>query len=377
MEWGDIPHFALRTPGYPLFLAGCRAVLADSPLSARLVQAALGTTSVWLVYRLTRELTGRDGARSLPSGEHCPAPLWAAGLAAVHPYFIVMSVLLLSEAVFVPLMTAALWGLAVVWNRIANGLAQGSRREFVIASGVGLASGSAILVRPSWALFLPIMLAGFAWGLARVPARYRVNGIAVARVTATIVLGLLIVMGPWWFRNARIYGRFVPTAVWLGASLYDGLNPAATGASNMDFLSEPDVWPRDELDQDRELTHRAMEFVLRDPRRALELSLIKLGRYWSPWPSAEGFRSFPLVVASTVVVVPLLALQSLGLWRFRRDLRAWVLLAGPLLYFCALHMVFASSMRYRIPAEVPAMGLAAIGLLAIGRKEEGALQRSV
>ena len=41
--------------------------------------------------------------------------------------------------------------------------------------------------------------------------------------------------------------------------------------------------------------------------------------------------------------------------------RAWALLAGPLLYFCLLHLIFASSMRYRIPGEMPAMGLAAIG----------------
>ena len=34
-----------------------------------------------------------------------------------------------------------------------------------------------------------------------------------------------------------------------------------------------------------------------------------------------------------------------GAWHQRGDLRAWVLLAGPLLYFCLLHMVFASSMR--------------------------------
>src|SRR5690348_1015217 len=53
LEWGDIPHFALRTPGYPLFLAACRVVFGDRLIAVRIVQAILGTFSVWLVYRLT------------------------------------------------------------------------------------------------------------------------------------------------------------------------------------------------------------------------------------------------------------------------------------------------------------------------------------
>jgi hypothetical protein len=61
------------------------------------------------------------------------------------------------------------------------------------------------------------------------------------------------------------------------------------------------------------------------------------------------------------VELPVLVLILAGLWDRRRDRRAWVLLAGPLLYFCALHLVFASSMRYRIPGEIPALGLAAFG----------------
>src|SRR5262249_48729772 len=48
VEWGDIPHFALRTPGYPLFLAACRSALGDDPLGVRVVQAGLGTLSVGL-----------------------------------------------------------------------------------------------------------------------------------------------------------------------------------------------------------------------------------------------------------------------------------------------------------------------------------------
>ena len=94
----------------------------------------------------------------------------------------------------------------------------------------------------------------------------------------------------------------------------------------------------------------------------LELAAVKAARFWSPWPNAEGFRSPALAVASALVTLPQFALLALGVWDRRRDRRALVLLAGPLLYVFALHLVFVSSMRYRIPAAVPALGLAAVGL---------------
>lgn len=355
VEWGDIPHFALRTPGYPLFLAACRSVLGDDPLGVRVVQAGLGALSVWLVYRLTREVLGR---------EESSVPLVAAALAGVHPYFVAMSALVLSEALFVPLMLAALWGMAVLWD----GNRRGSR-AIAIAAGVGAVSGAAILVRPSWALFVPIVLV--VWGVAAMARRMHAR--RVLTYCALVALGTAAVMSPWWFRNARIYGRFIPTALWTGASLYDGLNPTATGASDMKFLEDPEIWPLDELDQDAELTRRAIAFVKDRPGRALELAIVKLGRYWSPWPNAEGFRSPLLAAASATFVVPVFACIAVGLWRRRVDGRAWVLLAGPLFYFCALHTVFASSMRYRIPAEVPAMSLAAVGAMGERRGKPDAV----
>ncbi len=129
-------------------------------------------------------------------------------------------------------------------------------------------------------------------------------------------------MSPWWVRNARVFGRFVPTALWMGASLYDGLNPRATGASEMvDFLSDPEIWPLDEQDQDAELTRRAFAFAREQPVRVLVLAAIKLGRYWSPWPNAEGFRSAVVAVGSSVVELPLFGLIAVGLWGRRRDPR--------------------------------------------------------
>jgi hypothetical protein len=102
--------------------------------------------------------------------------------------------------------------------------------------------------------------------------------------------------------------------------------------------------------------------------RAIALAFVKLGRYWSPWPNADVLRKPGVAVAATVVELPILGLIAVGAWARRRDLRAWVLLAGPLLYFCALHLVFASSMRYRIPGEIPALVLAAVGWVELATR---------
>lgn len=361
LDWGEIPHFALRTPGYPLFLAVCRLGFGDRLIAVRLVQALLGVVCVWLVYRLTDQFVPSEcREQGQGQGRRWTVPLIAAALVAFNPYFVVTSALILSEAVFLPLMLAGLWALAVLWA--GAGAELPARRGWAWALGGGLAWGAAVMVRPSWALFVPASL--LAWvGFSGAGRR-----VAAARWAGVVVLGAVVVMAPWWIRNERIFGRFVPTAIWSGASLYDGLNPRATGASNMDFMNEPALWPLDEETQDAVLRERALAFVRDQPGRALWLAVVKFARYWSPWPNAESFRSPLVAIASGAFTIPLFFLLGVGVWDRRGDLRALVILAGPLVYFCGLHLVFASSMRYRIPAELPAMALAAIGLQRVIRR---------
>jgi hypothetical protein len=66
-----------------------------------------------------------------------------------------------------------------------------------------------------------------------------------------------------------------------------------------------------------------------------------------------------------VVSLPQFALLVVGVWDRRRDARALVLLGLPLLYVFAIHLVFVSSMRYRVPVAVPAAGLVAAGLVRL------------
>jgi 4-amino-4-deoxy-L-arabinose transferase-like glycosyltransferase len=345
VDQSGVPHYALRTPGYPAFLAACGTVFGDRLLPVRLVQAALGTLGVYFVYRLVDRAVGDR-----------KAAIVAAGLAAVEPYGVGLGALILSEGVFIPLMLAGLWGLAVLWTR---GEERPAKHGVVIAIGTGVVHGTAILVRPSWALMVPVLLACWVIG-ARREQRLR-----ALRQALLVAAAAAVVMAPWWARNARAFGRFVPTALWVGASLYDGLSPSATGASDMTFLVEPGVVELDEVSQDAALRTRAIDFATTNPGRALGLAAIKAARFWSPWPNAETLRS-PLVAwASAAITIPLFALVAIGAWQYRRDGRALILLLGPLVYFMTLHMIFVSSIRYRIPGFLPALGLAAVGLRSV------------
>src|SRR3954451_15548789 len=103
LQWGDIPYFAIRTPGYPLFLAGCRLLFGDRLLPVRLVPALLGAACVWLVARLTDRAT--PGHRAWRGWT---VAMLAAALAAFDPFQVATSALVLSEAVFIPLMLLTL-----------------------------------------------------------------------------------------------------------------------------------------------------------------------------------------------------------------------------------------------------------------------------
>ncbi|WZO98383.1 glycosyltransferase family 39 protein [Isosphaeraceae bacterium EP7] len=340
----DVPHFALRTPAYPAFLAACRLLFGDRLLPARLVQAVLGAATVGLLAWLVERVSPWPGVG-------WPVSLLAAALAAVEPFLVGTSALLLSEALFLPLSTLMLACAAMAWPATGTG-----RRWWAWAFGAGVSAGLAVLSKPSWALFPPLL--ALAWLVLAGQGR-RKRAFAGGLLMG---LGLTAAMAPWWVRNAEVFGRFVPTALWMGASLYDGLSPTATGASDMRFLDAGDLIALDERAQDAELTRRSLAFARANPSRVLELAAIKARRFWSPWPNAEEFGSRALAVASATVTLPVYALMLAGVWDRRRDARALVLLAGPLLYFAALHMVFVSSMRYRVAGLVPALGLAAIGL---------------
>jgi hypothetical protein len=173
-------------------------------------------------------------------------------------------------------------------------------------------------------------------------------------------------MAPWVLRNWRVTGHLVVTTLWAGPSLYDGLNPHATGESNMQFIEDDELYQTmSEYDADEHYKRVAIEFARSHPLRAIELGLIKLSRFWNPVPNASQFGSVFTRVAVAAWSVPLLLCAAMGGWVARRQPQIWLLSAGPVLFLSAVHAVFIGSVRYRLPAEYPLLVLAALGVRQI------------
>jgi hypothetical protein len=182
-----------------------------------------------------------------------------------------------------------------------------------------------------------------------------------------ILAGVAVALAPWTIRNALVTGHFVPTTLWLGPTLYDGLHPGADGGSDMRFFEEDRAAGATggltEYEIDRHYRARALRFAFENPGRVLSLAAAKQRRFWSPVPNAAQFRQPAGYAAVLLFFVPMILLGLRGWWLTRERSRAWLLTVGPLLYFAGLHLVFVGSIRYRLPAEYPFWILAAAGLL--------------
>ncbi len=327
-----------RTPLYPLVLSPLFLVWGDHPpvLAARLIGVALGVWAVWEIMRLGRSLAGWR------------AGLGAGVLAACYPGAVAMSVFVLAESLFSPLMAAGLVWLVLAYERVKR-----RKNSAMVAVAAGLLSGLASLARPSWLLFLP-----FALVFLLLDRRCRLWD--RGRLAAWALLGLAVAMTPWWYRSYRLTGHFVLTTLQVGASLYDGLHEGATGASDMTFTRSFDRrfaadWQADQGEDyeyalDRAYRRAAWRWARDNPARAGALVWAKLRRMWLPWPSAQMFSGGMVRLAVAGTFLPILTLGAIGWWLRRRDGWPIWLLAFPAIYFTILHVIFVSSIRYRQPA---------------------------
>ena len=182
---------------------------------------------------------------------------------------------------------------------------------------------------------------------------------AAAIVVLVVVAGLL----PLAARNRAVIGQWRWLTTRGGISLYDGLQPGATGASDLAHTKTmPEVRGLSEVQWDRYFRDQAWTAARQDPVRVLVLAWRKFLRTWSPTPNVQEYRHGFAAAVSGAWMILVLGLAVIGLWARCRAVRAWLVLLLPVILVTLLHMVFVGSVRYRVPTMPLVMVLSAAGL---------------
>lgn len=314
---GANPPTAFRPPGWPFVLSAVYAVEDDGRwISGRVLQALIGTGAVALIGLLVLQLAGGR------------AGLIATGLAAVDTTLLAVTGSLLSEPLFVLLITAAT--LLALRGRLL---------------AAGLLLGAATLVRSNGFVLIPVLA-------LLAPQKLRAGAILAA--------GCVLVVAPWTVRNAIQMDAFVPVASYVGTGVSGTFNEQAR--TRTDF---PGAWisPRHvftdvhrsdmtELEKQRELSRRAREYALDHPGYVVEagarnaLRILSLADLDWHRGNAEAL-SLPRWVGPFAAAGfwVLLLIAAVGIARRRAPL---VLLLGPAL-FLATAVLLGGEMRYRAP----------------------------
>ncbi len=171
---------SVRTPAYPLFLAGLYAVGGPNLRLAFWIQGLLDMIAAAVVFRLSSALY-----RKRP---------FLAGILALAVYVITLSQWrfaneLLSEALLTPLLALSVF---LFWQAANN-------RQFIRAAGVGVFLGIAVLTKPN------VELAPIVFLVACLLIPHRSWGFRLLCALA-LGVGLGFVLVPWFARNQAAFG---------------------------------------------------------------------------------------------------------------------------------------------------------------------------
>jgi hypothetical protein len=169
----------------------------------------------------------------------------------------------------------------------------------------------------------------------------------------------IVLLLPWWVHQYEKYGEFVRFSLADGIVLYSGNNPLNTsgggvgrdnGSSDMNL--EQFNYIENPVRRNEAMKKSAIDYIMKNPYRFLELAGVKFTRFWRLWPHAESYQQWYTIAASLLSygVVLLFAIGFIfrNVGSFFWKLTPIFSLFG---YLTLVHMVTIGSIRYRFPLE--------------------------
>ena len=357
----DMGFRATRMPLYPAFLSP----FAESPNGVAIAKGAQ-----WGIAALAAPLVMAIGCR-LASRRH---GLLCGIIVALDPFLVFFSSLLLTESTAIT-MLCLFWMLLTPFLQLAPESALESPREPKCAARemrrvswgrwalAGAAAAACVYLREVNLGLVVITLAVLA-------AFHRCD----ARVLGGVILVLAMVASslfPWALRNKLTLGEWRWLTTRGGVSLFDGVGPQATGASDLGPIQRTGrAADLAEKDWNAHFYRESWQAIAQDPQRIFRLAGRKLVRLWNPFPNVESYRSgYTAWIAAvwTIAVFTLAAVGALTI-AFAGRARTVAFCLLPAVYLSLIHGIYVGSVRYRLPAMPLIAVLAAMALSDKHRK---------
>lgn len=396
-RYPEAPEFvpeAIRTPGYPMFLAVVYSLFGQAHMTVAVVQASVFAALCLVVYFAARHVASRS------------VSLAAAAVVAAYPMFPYFGALTLTE----------LWTTFVLTSGMALCLRAVKTGHPLWFAASGLLVGFTSLTRPGFFL-LPAFLA--------LPALVHVWQAPQRRPVvigwSAFLLAFALVMGPWFAYNYRHFGQLTLSAAgnlgrpiweaswqgkWAGrtqAQLTQIADEAATEAdlerTVTDFARAQELPPEPMLEYtrqwrnirliwttptdpeervrariigDEEYFRVGLDNIQRDPfgylRRRFTRALFVLWAADVPIRHSDINSTPPWIIRGFWMVQALIVAIALygihRVWRSHGALHA-LLLTMPLVYVTAVHLPILSEARQSLPVKPLVFVLAAVGGAAL------------
>ena len=313
---GEIVTNNIYMPLYPIL-----SHITGGGIVRILMDIIISVISVWLIFLL-----------SLNFFQDRFSALLSAFAASIYPHFLFYSVSGLTEIFFTFLL---LLSFLLFY-----------KKRFFLAIVISIL---AILVKPTFDFLNPILVIIFV--------RYVHDGSwkKVTQYLSVYAISYMVIMSPWWVHQYQKYGEFVRLSLGDGIVLYSGNNPLnKTGGGIMGLDVNIDQFSNEKnpVISNKKMKAAAIEYIIQNPDRFVELAGLKFMRFWRLWPHTEHYQQWYVVAASLLSYGVILFLAIGFIFRnvgmYLKRLTPIFALFG---YLTLVHMVTIGSIRYRFPLE--------------------------
>jgi Dolichyl-phosphate-mannose-protein mannosyltransferase len=321
---------AVAPPGYVYFLAAIFSTFGiysvQSAIIIEVFQSLVAALTCVVFYQLGKKFNEAVGL------------LAALGM-AFYPPSILFSVLRISP---IPL-TVFILGITILY--LFKVQQEWRYRDALIC---GVLMGLNALLEPVVILFY---IAGSLWLIFWSTARLK--AVKCSMIMGSVCIALIL---PWTIRNYFVFDAFVPVKSSMGRHLLEGNHPFGDGVIfGYDFKQ---VFSAEELkklrnlsevEEDRILQKKAIEFIKADPRRFIENTIKRIYYYWS-FVNPHRPTSYDSLRALTYG--PVFVLAMIGLLLVHRHWREGSLFLGLFLSYPLFYYITQVTInRYRYGTE--------------------------